>query len=280
MSKCAPGVEEREGTCFTLEQLVKIAYAYNQRWLDESSRGKNIPFKKINITYDKSYLLRELRARLTHICGADEACWIEQNFVKALQDVDISRFTFRPKGPQGRFEWLSTTHIEDIMTQYEKIHPDFMFLGAVPIDFYSLKVLGIRDLRFSDLEARGIRRIGVVYNTDEHYKRGEHWIASYTNLPMKQMYFFDSVGRRPEPRITSFFAKKAKYIMERSRCQLEDIDIKYNNVVHQRGNSECGVYVVNFLIRLLNGESFDQIVQRRMSDREINHCRKTYFRNV
>ena len=28
--------------------------------------------------------------------------------------------TFRPKGPEGKFEWLSTTHINKVMEQYEK----------------------------------------------------------------------------------------------------------------------------------------------------------------
>lgn len=98
---CAPGVKEVQGTCFSLEQLVKIAYAYNQKWMTESSHGKRLPFSKIVVKYDKPYLLKELEARLAHLCGRDHACWIEQNFIKTLQDIDISKFTFRPKGPQG-----------------------------------------------------------------------------------------------------------------------------------------------------------------------------------
>ena len=42
------------------------------------------------------------------------------------EDFDvIAKNTFRPDGPNGRFEWLNTIHIDDTMKQYENKHPDF-----------------------------------------------------------------------------------------------------------------------------------------------------------
>ena len=58
---------------------------------------------------------------------------------------------------------------------------------------------------------------------------------------------------------------------------VKDIDIRYNPIQHQKGQTECGVYSINFLLRLLKGESFTEIIHRKMSDHEINKCRDYYF---
>lgn len=275
--RCAPGVPYSDGTCFSLEQLVKIAYAYNQRWIHESAAGKQLAFTKINIIHDKPYLLDQLRTRLQRVCGDDQACWVKQDFIKVLRDVDISKYTFRPHGPQGRFEWLSTTHIEDVISQYQRQHNDFLFLGAVPMDFDDLPVLGIRNINFNQLESKGVRRLAIVFNTDEHWKPGQHWIAAFADLEKFQIYFFDSTGHKPEKRVIQLFARIAKHCIQSQKC--DTFDIRYNPYTHQRGDSECGVYALNFIIRLLKGETFDSVIYRKMTDREINKCRLTYFYN-
>ena len=56
------------------------------------------------------------------------------------------------------------------------------------------------------------------------------------------------------------------------------MDINYNKVRHQYKYSECGVYSINFILRLLKGESFDNICSNITTDAQINECRKTYFR--
>ena len=57
------------------------------------------------------------------------------------------------------------------------------------------------------------------------------------------------------------------------------IDNRYNKTQHQKGNSECGVYSINFILRLLKGKSFDYITQKRLKDDKINKCRSVYFGN-
>jgi hypothetical protein len=280
--RCAPGKQYESGSCFSLEQLVKISHAYNERLLQDSYKPKTTDAaKKIKIKYDKSYLLKELKKRFEFACGDNQVCWTKQPFVKALHDVDISKYTFRPEGPQGRFEWLSTTHIEDVMHQYEKIYSDFYFLGAVPMDFDDLPVLGISDLNFKELESKGIHRIGVVINTDEHWKPGQHWVASYVNLKKGELYFFDSTGRPPDDRVIAFLTRAAKHCLDKYKFnKLKDLDINHNTVVHQKGGSECGVYTLYFITSMLNGKSFDFILKNVMSDEKVNKLRKQFFHNV
>ena len=60
---------------------------------------------------------------------------------------------------------------------------------------------------------------------------------------------------------------------------LNNYDVRYNKIRHQFKNSECGVYSMNFIIRLLHGESFDNIVENVTKDKDMNTCRQVYFRN-
>ena len=33
--------------------------------------------------------------------------------------TQLTKYTFRPDGPNGKFEWLNTYNINDVMKQYE-----------------------------------------------------------------------------------------------------------------------------------------------------------------
>ena len=63
-------------------------------------------------------------------------------------------------------------------------------------------------------------------------------------------------------------------------ANLKEFDIRYNKIRHQFKNSECGVYSMNFIIRLLNGQTFTAITQNIIKDDTMNECRKVYFNNV
>jgi len=57
-------------------------------------------------------------------------------------------------------------------------------------------------------------------------------------------------------------------------------DIRYNNIQHQFDNSECGVYSINFILRLVEGEDFDSIINNVIKDEEMNKYRNIYFRGM
>jgi len=274
--RCAPGVEYSEGSCYSIESLIKIAHAYNQ-WI----MNENIQEKPIRIINNKQRLLNEISEKISN-CST-QRCWLTQPFTSLLNDKNIIKYTFRPDGPQGKFTWLSTTNINDIMEQYEAKLPEFTFLGAVPIDFYSLPMLHIPK-SYQDFDKlykeQSKSKIGIVFNLDEHWQSGSHWTALYTDLNNKQVYYFDSVSTKPNKRIREFMLHIIKYIIHTHHCQLQDIDIKYNPLQHQFKNSECGVYSCNFLIRLLNNETYHNIILNQLSDDNVNKCRSIYFNNI
>jgi hypothetical protein len=55
--------------------------------------------------------------------------------------------------------------------------------------------------------------------------------------------------------------------------------ILFNKTQHQFGGSECGIYSLNFIIRLLNGSNFDTIIKEKLDDDVVNQCREIYFNN-
>jgi hypothetical protein len=59
----------------------------------------------------------------------------------------------------------------------------------------------------------------------------------------------------------------------------EKYDIRYNEIRNQYKGSECGVYSLNFIIRLLHNPDFDNIIKQQVPDDTINKCREIYFEN-
>ena len=78
----------------------------------------------------------------------------KENFTKFMDGKTkdyMENNIFRPEGPQGKFEWLSTIDINQVLKQYEEKYADFLFLGAVPIDFDDLSPLNVSFLRKKSL---------------------------------------------------------------------------------------------------------------------------------
>ena len=272
---CAPGNKFQNGSCIPLDLLIKMAESYNEENIENKIALKH-GLETMNQKKYKKYLLGEFQKRLGNVCDSQK-CWVKQKFIKNMNKelkFYLKKLTFKPKSPQGKFTWLNTTNINDVMLQYEHDNEDFKFLGAVPIDFDDLPELGIKNLNFKKLKENNISKLGAVFNLDKHDQPGSHWVALYSDLNKKQVYFFDSYGIRPHERISKFM-RRIGYNIEGGN--LKNMDIRHNKYRHQYKNSECGVYSLNFIIRLLKGESFDKITKEKTDDDTMNDCRKEYF---
>jgi hypothetical protein len=294
--KCAPSKTYNNGSCLTLESLKLIIASYNK---------KSKECDKIIILDNKEEMVKQLEQKLSNKCDT-QTCWLRLDIIQQLEDEkikeDILTNTFRPEGPKKKYEWLSTTDINDVVTQYQEKYQDFLFLGALPADFEELEVLGINTLDFAELEKEKKHKIGIVINLDVHTQGGSHWVALFADLKKGQIYYFDSFAKKPYKRTKKFINKIVKYIYKKKYNKefnintfiqkitgggkteylnkLNDFDIRYNTVQHQFNNSECGVYSINFIVRLVGGESFNEITQNITKDNEMNKCRTKYFRNV
>lgn len=279
--KCAPHLKFEDGHCAPLEILVNLAEAYNKQYTENKIQLSS-KLHTLNPKKYKKYLVYNFQDRLNNVCD-DQKCWIKQDFTRNMNrqlKSYLKKKVFRPDAPQGKFTWLNTFNINEVLCQYEHKYKDFKFLGAVPSDFAELNGLtvpgmdvSVSNLDLAELENKGIHRIGMVFNLDEHNKSGSHWVSLYANLKSGGVYFSDSYGVAPEKRFRAFMRKIARYVESKGI----EPDVRHNRNQHQYKGSECGVYSINFITRQLNGESFDEVSGKLVHDNEMNQCRDTYF---
>ena len=177
--------------------------------------------------------------------------------------------------------WLDSTNIEACLNQWEESNPGFEFMGPFPIDFaaadpYKRGPQGEKKclmtemcgLRVQDAIANGTKSIGIVYNLDPHYKSGSHWVANYIDIPGKSCYYFDSYGMAPPKQIATFM----KWVTTQGITNLF-----YNARRLQYKNTECGVYCIYFIIRMLLGDPFKTFTNRDPTDDEMLSARHQLF---
>ena len=135
------------------------------------------------------------------------------------------------------------------------MYPEFEFIGPSPTDYF-VKEYGdscvwdeLCKFNLQSWLKKGKTKIGVVFNLDPHYKSGSHWVALFINTVSRAVYYFDSTGARIHKHINRF----RKEVQAQAASQLGQkykFDTNYN-VEHQFHNTECGMYVLFFIITML-----------------------------
>lgn len=295
---CAPSQNMENNSCISTRGLKELIKEYNEN----NEEDKQIFL--INNTREE--MIEKLTEKLKNKCNNNQKCWMTQKFVKNMKNKEIKKelyhSTFRPSGPRYKEgskngEWLSTSHINNILQQYEEKYKDFKFLGAHPVDFETLPnnyysfipnyfievnspLLMVRTQTIIDnldlFKEAGKTKLGLVINTDNHNGSGEHWIGLFFDIKKCKIYFNDSVGDEPPKEVKKFINRLIKYMKKIKR----DIEYCYNDIQAQYGNSECGVYSCNFIIEMLiNKFSFNEICQLKIPDKAMLKLRNKLFEN-
>lgn len=279
--KCAPSKKFEDWSCIPLESLMLMADAFNK----ENSDNIRVDHKyaKTNPDKYKRYLLKQFKGKLKKC--KDQVCWTKQSFMKRLNDsirTDIQENTFLPEGPVKGFKWLDSENIRKSLEQKESVIKEFKSFGAVPYDFDNYEEYGTKNLDFQkDLIDKGKTKLGLVINLDRRGEPGSHWVALYADFNSGECYYFDSYGLKPDADTNNDKDKEiSKFINRIKETMIKNGKkpiIDYSKMKHQRGGSECGVYSLSFIYRLLKGESFDNINGKRIPDEDVNKCREFYF---
>jgi len=277
--QCAPANIFEHGSCLKLPILIKLVKAYNIDSSDKIKIDDTGKYLMLKPNKYKKYLIYQLKRKIGSKCSTQK-CWLTQDFTKHLNNVMKKELgnTWRPESPQGQFTWLTTTHIDDVINQYKNIYKDFHFFGAVPMDFGELSYYKnkIYDYNFQENYNNGTKKYGIVYNLDNHDQGGSHWTSMFMDLEKKHIFYFDSCANRPEDRVRKFVRLIARNIKS-IHNDTKDMKVDYNKVVHQQGDTECGVYSINFIVKMLKHGDFYKICNSPVSDDKMNVCRKVYF---
>jgi len=263
---CSPSKQPVNNTCYNLNELLEIVYAYNDYIKNNTLCYKNKciePLPITNIQLNIPYLHDELKKRLSVFCKS-EYCWIELDFINNIKNTKIKNSilysTFKPKSLSSKTTWLSTLDINDILHQYEELYsPQFKFLGAQPSDFSKIVKINWNNLKKYNY-------VGIVFNTDIHSAPGQHWLAIFINNHLKTVEYFDSLGKLPNKHIMSFLKHFKNY------------EFTFNKRVHQKGGSNCGIYSCYFIIQRLKGIHFHDINKKLISDKMMTNYRDILFR--
>jgi len=274
---CAPGSSEDDVTCYSKDDLIFLIKAYN--------RNKEKKHQIIIKNNSKKHLWEELNKKLSKDCN-NEWCWLEKNFVPTPYAKKHLKETFRPEMPKewndNPFEWLTTTDIKDVMKQYERKYPTFLFMGPVPVDCPSSITCSLSGLDVEILINRlGKTKLGVIYNLDKHNEPGSHWVASYFDFKKGIILYFDSVGIQPPKMIVNFLKKMKISCQEYYKNNFnikKNINIYINRTRFQFGSSECGIFSMNFIISNLKGENIHNMKNDNINDEKMNELRKIYYR--
>ena len=91
---------------------------------------------------------------------------------------------------------------------------------------------------------------------DKHNEPGSHWVGMF-EFNKGEIGYFDSYGYSAPKEVVELMEKLKKQCNELK----QRVVLKFNTTRHQRKNSECGVYSINFIVKMLEGHEFDTIVE-------------------
>jgi hypothetical protein len=271
---CSPEHKYNSYTCYSNNDLFKLRDMWNQRHPDRPINTKN---PQEIWSYLKSYYI--------NICNK-ESCWVRQMTKNTKMEEELLD-AFAPESPKewnkNPNEWLSSLDILEVMNQYEKKYKCFEFLGPSPIDYNSHKLYGEcvwEELCHFSLEQqikKGKTKIGIIFNTDPHYKSGEHWISLFINIKKGTIFFFDSAGNKIPKRIKQF----VKNIIKQGSKLTNPINFTFDQnypSIHQYNNTECGVYSIFFIVHMLEDKLTGHYLKtHQLKDEYMEKFRKIYF---
>ena len=211
----------------------------------------------------------------------------EYSFVNALpfddaKKKELNKTYLRPKQPDSwksdPDKWLNSLDITYVMNQYEEAFPNFEFMGPYPIDFAApdpytgggkCLIQEMCEIKTADALANGTQYIGIIYNLDPHFKSGSHWVAVFIDLVKHKTYYFDSYGIEPPLQIQKF--------MKWLTTQDDKMKLYYNGRRFQFQSSECGMYSMYFIIRMLAGDDFQAFSRKAPPDSFMLELRSWLF---
>ena len=221
---------------------------------------------QLNVSPNRSDIEKALNVKPKH----------EYSFVKALpidetKKRELIKQHLRPKQPDewknDPDKWLNSLDITNVMEQYEEAYPEFEFMGPYPIDFAApdpynkdgkCLIQEMCEIKTVVALQNGTKYIGIIYNLDPHFKSGSHWVASFIDLVKHKTYYFDSYGMEPPEQIKKF--------MKWLTTQDPEMNLYYNGRRFQYNNSECGMYSMFFIIRMLAGDDFQAFSRKAPPD--------------
>ena len=265
--------EIMEFTCYTKDALKNLKELWNSRH----------PDSKIS-TNNSKLIWEQLRHKMSSVCER-ESCWLKQKWVDQgmVNKLESNFATTQPESwKRNKNEWLNSLDITNVMRQFEEKYKNFEFIGPSPIDFDDHEMYGecvweeLCKFQLSEKIKNKKTKIGIIFNLDKHDKPGSHWVCMYIDIKKNKILYFDSYGDPTPGRIK----KLVKRIIEQGKKIGKKIKFIENKKRHQYSNSECGMFCLYTIIKLLKGRDIKNITKKKISDKLMMRLRNIYFNKI
>jgi len=257
--------------------------------LPEKVLKKIVKTEKLCIRKKKN--TRNVLANTLDCNSGNERCLVKKSHLHEKEKKKLLNTYFRPLMPKEWKKkpdmWLNSDDISNVMKQYEIAYKHFKFMGVVPIDFsapspyQNITSVGSTSsekkcmnqqfctVNLKEERAAGHTLLGAIFNLDPHYMSGSHWVGLAIDLKQNCVYYFDSYGMPPPQQIAHYM----RYLT----IQEPKLELQSNGRRFQYSNTECGMYSIYFLIRMIQGESFKKFCKTSISDKWMLKFRKVLF---
>jgi hypothetical protein len=239
--------------------------------------------RKLSIHHNEKGLRAKLEEHF-HVKPEHEYTFLLKLPLSLSEKHKIANEYLRPRARSGWKKdpdmWLDSTNIADVMNQYEEAYPKFEFMGPFPIDFAAKNpyqkggtarclMNEVCEFRIQKAMESGTESVGIVYNLDPHFKGGSHWVASFIDIKNHRCLYFDSYGIKPPAQIARF--------MQWLTTQDSKMELIYNSKRIQYKNTECGMYSMYFIIRMLMADEFVKFARASPKDDGMMAIRKCLY---
>lgn len=273
---CSPIADDKitDYSCYSKLDLHKLRQIWNSRHPDKPITTNN-----------PQIIWALLKLYYSDICNK-ESCWVRQMVKDKKLEKELLD-SFAPTSPttwkKNPNEWLSSIDILQVMSQYEKKYKCFEFLGPSPINYDTIELNGscvwneLCNFELKKHKANGKHKIGIIFNTDPHYKSGEHWISLFINCKSGIIFFFDSAGDSIPQELIKFVKTVQKQGEALNPPILFHFDQNYP-IEHQYENTECGIYSIFFITHMLQDKiNGDYLKTHILDDKYMQQFRKVYY---
>jgi len=203
---------------------------------------------------------------------------------------------FKPPGPRDTTKLLSNFDIDGVLQQWAaSTFPRFYNFDFNMMDFERTKsslartnVADIVEGRVAqDLGAFGrVRRkcdvFACVLNTDVSTGGGKHWVAVLGDCRGKSpgtpwtVEYFNSAGNPPPAPVARWMERAAGELAGLAPGPVKTVAL--TSVRHQKSQSECGLYVLYYIRRRLEGAPYSDFARALIPDGAMTEFRKHVFR--
>lgn len=254
---CAPNVQGKtihKYSCFTNDVILKLKESYNKHHQDQQQIKETSPLK----------IWKVLKKKMSYC--SKEACWLD--VLEPQEKKNIEKHLFSPKKPiewkRNPREWLSNIEILQVLNQYQTAYPDFLFIGPTTIDF-DTKINGqcvcpeLCEFSLQKYVSLGKTKIAIVYNLDNVYGKGTHWVSHFIDINDKFQFYFNSSGNKIPDEIKTFVDRVDSQAKDMNTTldfyEMYSNDLGRSSIEHQMSNTECGMYSLYFIITMLSNET-------------------------